>query len=254
MDSAARIVACRLAGDGELFFELLLFGEGGVVAVAGDELVVGAELGDAAVDEDGDLVGVAGGGDAVGDEDGGAALHDLAQAGEDLLFGVGVDGGERVVEDEDARVADEGAGDGGALLLAAGEGDAALADHGVEAAREFEDLVGDVGGRGGFQDLLGAVASGRPKAMFCAMVSEKRKVSCGTKPMFAAQVGEGVLADGRPSIRTEPCGRVVEARDEETRVDLPEPVGPTMASEEPAGMSEVDVVQDLRAARSGRRS
>ena len=82
-----------------------------------------------------------GGGDAVGDEDRGAALHDFAQAGEDLLLGVGVDGGQCVVEDEDAGVAEHGAGDGGALLLAAGEGDAALADHGVEAAGEFENLV-----------------------------------------------------------------------------------------------------------------
>jgi hypothetical protein len=65
-------------------------------------LVVGAEFGDAAGDEDGDLVGVARGGDAVGDEDGGASAHDFAEAGEDALFGVGVDTGEGIVEDEDA--------------------------------------------------------------------------------------------------------------------------------------------------------
>ena len=33
---------CALAGDGEFFFELLFFDEGGVVAVAGEEFVVGA--------------------------------------------------------------------------------------------------------------------------------------------------------------------------------------------------------------------
>ncbi len=131
----------------------------------------------------------------MGDEDGGAALHDLAEAGEDLLFGVGVDAGEGVVEDEDAGVADEGAGDGGALLLAAGEGDAAFADDGVEAGGELEDFGGDVGGAGGVFDLvLGGV--GAPKAMFCAMVSEKRKVSCGTKPMLPRRVASGILADG----------------------------------------------------------
>ena len=86
---------------GELFFEALLFEEAGVVAVAGDEFVVGAEFGDAAGDEDGDLVGVAGGGDAVRDEDGGAAFHDSLQTAEDALFGVGVYAGEGVVEDED---------------------------------------------------------------------------------------------------------------------------------------------------------
>ncbi len=145
--------SCLLRGE-DLFFEGLFFEEVGVVAVAGEELVVGAELGDAAVDEDGDAVGVAGGGDAVGDEDGGAALHGLAEAGEDLLFGVGVYAGEGIVEDEDGGIAQDGAGDGGALLLAAGEGDAALADDGAEAAGELEDLVGDVGGAGGGLDLL----------------------------------------------------------------------------------------------------
>src|SRR5664280_1337353 len=89
-------------GDGELFFELLLFRQCGVVAVAGDQLVVAAEFDDAAGDQDGDLVGVARSGYAMGDEESGAAAHGLAQAGEDALLRVGVDRGERVVEDEDA--------------------------------------------------------------------------------------------------------------------------------------------------------
>ena len=79
-----------LLGGEEFFFEGLFFGEVGVVACAGEELVVGAELDDAAGDEDGDAVCVAGGGDAVSDEDGGAALHGGTHGGEDLVFGVGV--------------------------------------------------------------------------------------------------------------------------------------------------------------------
>ena len=129
----------------------------------------------------------------MGDEDGGAAVHDLAEAGEDLLFGVGVYGGEGVVEDEDAGVAEDGAGDGGALLLAAGEGDAALADDGLEAAGELEDLGGDVGGGGGVEDL-GVGGVGAAEGDVCAMVSEKRKVSWGTKPMVCA---EGVRGGSR---------------------------------------------------------
>ena len=72
-----------------------------------------------------------------------------------MLFGVGVDGGEGVVEDEDAGIADDGAGDGGALLLAAGECDAALADHGVEALGELEDFGADVRDDGGVFDCSG---------------------------------------------------------------------------------------------------
>ncbi len=62
--------------------------------------------------QDGDAVCVAHGGDAVRDEDGGASLHHFAQAVEDVIFGVGIDAGEGVVEDEDARLANDGAGNG----------------------------------------------------------------------------------------------------------------------------------------------
>ena len=53
------------------------------------------------------------------DEDRGAATHDFAQMIEDFFFGVGVDAGERVVEDEDTRVAQDGPRDRSALLALA---------------------------------------------------------------------------------------------------------------------------------------
>ena len=117
------------------------------------------------------------------------------EAAEDALFGVGVDAGQGVVEDEDFGVADDGAGDGGALFLAAGEGESALAD-----------LVSKPLGNSRISVAMWAMvaasstcsedASGLPKAMFWRMVSEKRKVSCGTKPMLLRSVDEGEAADG----------------------------------------------------------
>ena len=68
--------------------------------------------------EDGYGVGVADGGDAVRDEDGSASLHDFAKVVEDFVFGMGVNAGESVVENEDSRAAEQGASYGGALLLA----------------------------------------------------------------------------------------------------------------------------------------
>ena len=50
-----------------------------------------------------------------------------------------------LVEDEDGGIFEEGAGDGDALLLAARDGDAALADHRGVAAREAADEVVGVG-------------------------------------------------------------------------------------------------------------
>src|ERR1700757_3112405 len=92
----------------------------------------------------GDAVGIAHGGDAVRDEDSGAAAHHVPQMIENLVFGVSVDAGECVVEDQNLGIADEGAGNGGALLLSARERDAAFSDHGVVAFGEGLDVGGDV--------------------------------------------------------------------------------------------------------------
>ena len=91
--------------------------------------------------------------EAVGDEDAGAA-GDHAREGEaDALLGVGVDRAGGLVEDEDAGGVGERAGEADELLLAGGEGGAALPDRLLEAVREGADEVGDV-------DLFGGVFDG----------------------------------------------------------------------------------------------
>ena len=77
-------------------------------------------------------------------------LHRVA----DALLGAGVDRGGRVVEDEDGGAENEGAGDGHALALAAGERGAALADHGLVVVRQAHDVVGQLGVFGGAVDAL----------------------------------------------------------------------------------------------------
>ena len=67
-----------------------------------------ATLGNAAFVEDEDQVGVLHGGDAVADDDDGAPAVVATQVAEDPALGVGIDRRERVVEDEDVRLADEG--------------------------------------------------------------------------------------------------------------------------------------------------
>src|SRR5579862_7505674 len=129
----------------QFLFQQLLVIQVAVVAVQGQKFVVGAEFDDASAVQHCDAVGIADGGDAVRDEDGGAAAHHVAQMVENLVFGVSVDAGERVVEDEDLGIANKGAGNGGALLLSAGEGDAAFAHHGVVAFGKALDVGCDVG-------------------------------------------------------------------------------------------------------------
>ncbi len=72
---------------------------------------------------------------------------------------------ERVVEDEDARVAEDGASEGGALLLAAGKREPAFADRGFEAIREILEFLANMRGLAACVTAAGA-APGTPKAMF----------------------------------------------------------------------------------------
>src|SRR6476659_3204966 len=105
--------------------------EGGVAAAAGQELVVGATLDDLAAVEDEDLVGVADGGEPVGDGHRGAALGEVVERLLHGALGAGVEGAGGLVEEQDGRVAQDGPRDRDALLLAAREPVAALADDGV---------------------------------------------------------------------------------------------------------------------------
>ena len=85
---------------------------------------------DLAFVEDDDLVGLEYGVEAVGDGDGGASLHEFACGFFEQGFGFGVERGGGFVEDKDGRVFEEGAREGEALGLSAGEAGAAFTDDG----------------------------------------------------------------------------------------------------------------------------
>ena len=124
--------------------------------------------------DDEDLVGAADGREAVGDDEGGAALHEEVEAVLDHGFGLGVEGAGGFVEDEDARVGENGAGDGDALALAAGELDAALADDGVVAFGEALGELVDAGDAAGFHELLlGGVGAGEADVFADGAVEEE---------------------------------------------------------------------------------
>ena len=99
------------------------------------------------------------------DDDGAAAGEERGELVAQLLAELVVEVGERLVEEDEAGVLDDGAGEGGALLLAAGELLRAAAEHGGE--------VEEVGGLAHAAVDLGAC--GRPatrsgEAMFSATV------------------------------------------------------------------------------------
>ena len=68
--------------------------------------------------DDEDLAGILDGGNTVRDQNCGASLHDIFEALENALFGEGVYARQGVIEDQDLWIAQDGARDGDALLLA----------------------------------------------------------------------------------------------------------------------------------------
>src|SRR6185312_11250957 len=123
-----------------------------VDAAMGEELLVAAHFAKLAAMHDEDSVGALNRREAVGDDDGGAAGDHALESGAHTEFGIGIDGGSGFIGDEDARVVGEGAGEVDELLLAGGEGIAALAERLVVSAGKRFDEVMDVDLLGGLLD------------------------------------------------------------------------------------------------------
>ena len=171
-------------------------------------------VGEPAAVEDGDAVGELEGGAAVGDEQGGAARHDLAQRLVDLVLDAGVDGGGGVVQEEQPGVGEDGAGEGDALALAAGEGEAVLADGGVVPVGQRGDEAVGLGGAGGLLDLLLGGVGVAVGDVGADGVGEEEAV-LGDEPDGGAQGVLGQLADVVAADEDGAVGDVVEAGQQE---------------------------------------
>ena len=134
-----------------------------------------------------------------------------------------------------------------ALLLAARQRDAALADHRVVALREIGDVLVEArDGRGGHDASHPGVAAiaarsassgdpvldaawrascaSSPKATLSASVSENRNGSCGTKPIAPRSTASGMSRTSTPSMKTVPGGGSCRRASRLISVDLPDPV------------------------------
>src|SRR5690606_7317829 len=93
----------------------------GIQPVRGEQRLMRAALDDAAVIDHDNLVGIDDRREPVRDDERGAVARDSVESDLDLPLGVAVEGGGRLVEDEDRWPFQDGAGNGHALLLAAGK-------------------------------------------------------------------------------------------------------------------------------------
>src|SRR5579871_213142 len=138
------------------------------------EGLVGAAFDDLSLFDDEDLLGATDSGETVGYDEGCAALHEVAQAVLNHGFGLGVEGAGGLVEDEDAWVGQNGAGDGDALALSAGELDAALAYDGLVLLGEALGKLVYTSDTAGFHELLfGGVGAGEEDVLADGAVEEE---------------------------------------------------------------------------------
>ena len=111
----------------------------------------------------------------VREDEGGAALHQPVERLLDDRLVLRVHRGQRLVEDQDRRIAEQRTGDGDALPLPAGELDAPFPDHGGVALRQPDDeLVGVRGARRRLELLPGGVGPAETQVVLDRAVKEVR--------------------------------------------------------------------------------
>src|ERR1700722_6276167 len=120
------------------------------------------------------------------DENRSASAHDVPQVIENFVFGMGIDAGERVVENQNLRIADQSTRNRRALFLAAGERDAAFSYHRVVAFGKALDVGCDIRRIGCVVDLL---IGGRVHAQgdVLADAVAKKKSFLGNEPNTPAE-------------------------------------------------------------------
>ena len=153
------------------------------------------------------------------------SLGESAQVPDDLLLLRRVHRGERVVEHEDRRAADERPRQRHALALTARERQAALADHRVEAREERVRLAGDSRRDRGLADAGGAhVLSPQ-----CDVLGDRAREEESLLRHVAehdAEVAAREACDIAPADEDRPGRRLPEPRQEEPERRLPAPRRP----------------------------
>ena len=82
------------------------------------------------------------------DDQAGAVEHEVVEGLLNHMFGFGVKGAGGLVQNEQGRILEQGAGNGQALLLAPGKAHAALPDGRFVAFGQLADEAVGIGGRG----------------------------------------------------------------------------------------------------------
>ena len=174
---------------------------------------MGAALENAVFADDHDFIRAADGGQAVGDHQRCAPLGETIKRGLNLALGGGIQRAGRLVQNEHARVFQEDTGDGDALLLAAGEHHAALADDGVVSVRHGHHVLVNFSQFGGLDHIVHRRVRAAVADIIQNRTREEEDILLDDADA-AAQIGQLDMADILPVERDRAGGNLVEARDQ----------------------------------------
>mmetsp|Transcript_39389 Transcript_39389/g.100639 ORF Transcript_39389/g.100639 Transcript_39389/m.100639 type:complete len:260 (+) Transcript_39389:336-1115(+) len=144
------------------------------------------------------------------DHHGGAPRHQLLQGVLHEPFALGIQGGGGLVQQQHARVLEHSARNGDALLLAAAQLHAALADIGAVPLGQLLDEAGGVGGRRRRRDLL-IRGAGAAELDVVGDRHRKQRRLLADKANVLAHPAQGQVAQVAPVERDAAGGDVVEA-------------------------------------------
>src|SRR5580692_5492688 len=189
-----------------------------------------------------DLVGVAHSGCPMSNQDGGSAAHYIAQSAEDFFFGLGVYSGQGIVQNQNSRITNDSASDGGTLLLSAREGNAAFSDHSFVLIGEVGHVAFKVGNFRGAAHFFRVVFLHAESDVATYRLGEKvgvlRDESDG-----APQSLERPFADAAAINQNFPFGRLPQAGDQGGQSGFAGPRGPDNCQCGAGGNFEIDIFQ-----------
>jgi hypothetical protein len=158
-------------------------------------------------------------------DQGSPAFHEPVERLLDHRLALGVHRGERLVQDQDGRVAQEGAGDRDPLALASGKTDAALPHHRLVALRQPSDEFLRIGGAGGRLELRRR----GPRLAHAEVLGDRAVKEIGVLAHHRdepAELIEGEIAQVAAADHDPPPLRVVEAEEEPGDGGLARPARP----------------------------
>ena len=164
-----------------LFFVLELV-EAVVDAALGEKFLMRALFAQAALVEDENAVGVLNGAQAMGDDERGAAGEQAVERFANQQLGFGVHAGGGFVENQEARIVRQRAGEADQLALADGKSRAALVDAGVHAFWQGANEIAEADFVDGALDGRRGRCLGVPRRTLDSSVPVKRNGSCRTMP------------------------------------------------------------------------